>query len=57
VRALIEAGLVDPSRLRGYFDEIEPMLYRFPAIDPRAFRARVERTLSRGRDLGRENDR
>jgi hypothetical protein len=42
VRALVSSGLVDPARLRGYFDEIEPMLYRFPAIDPPAFRARVQ---------------
>ena len=46
-----------------YFEEIEPLLYRFPAIDPPAFRARVERTLSlqrersRGIDRGRELDR
>jgi uncharacterized nucleotidyltransferase DUF6036 len=51
VRALVASGLVDPPRLRDYFDEIEPLLYRFPAIDPRAFRARVER------EVGRELDR
>jgi hypothetical protein len=61
VRALIASGLVDPSRLRAYFEEIEPALYRFPAIDPPAFRARVEntRTLEREieRDRGPELDR
>ena len=48
VRAMIERGLVEPARARVYYDEIEPNLYRFPAIDPRAFRAAVERTLADG---------
>jgi hypothetical protein len=41
--------------LRAYFDEIEPLLYRFPAIDPQTFRARVEsiRASERGPDLDR----
>ena len=42
VEALIDAGLVDRRRLREAFVEIEPQLYRFPAVDPRHFRARVE---------------
>jgi hypothetical protein len=42
VAALIDAGLVEPPRLRAFFDEIEPDLYRFPAVSPSAFRARVE---------------
>jgi hypothetical protein len=42
VRALVASSLVQPARLLAYFDEIEPSLYRFPAIDPAAFRARVE---------------
>jgi len=42
IAALIDAGLVEPSRLRALFDEIEPDLYRFPAVSPAAFRARVE---------------
>ena len=46
VRALVERGLVDPARARAYFDEIEPSLYRFPAIDPRSFREAVERELA-----------
>ncbi|MEO8379734.1 MAG: hypothetical protein ABI779_08735 [Acidobacteriota bacterium] len=27
------------------FDAIEPLLFRYPAIDPKAFRNAVERTL------------
>jgi hypothetical protein len=42
VEALVEAGLVDRLRLCDAFDEIEPQLYRFPAIDPERFRGRVE---------------
>ena len=47
VHALVERGLVDPVRARAYFDEIEPELYRFPAVDPRAFRRRVEEAFAR----------
>jgi hypothetical protein len=45
VSAMIERGLVDPGKLRAFFAAIEPQLYRFPAIDPRSFRAAVERAL------------
>lgn len=45
VRAMIEDGLVDPERLRQLFEEIEPGLFRYPAIDPEAFRSKVERAL------------
>ena len=41
-RAFVEAGLVEPGRLRELFEAIEPDLYRYPAIDPRAFRRSVE---------------
>lgn len=45
VRALIEHRLVHVDSVRSAFEEIETELYRFPAIDPRAFRARVEVAL------------
>ena len=45
VRAMVEAGLVEPARALAYFAEIEPELYRFPAVDPRSFRRRVEDTF------------
>ena len=41
-REMIDRGLVEAGRLRAAFDEIEPQLYRFPAIDPADFRRRVE---------------
>jgi len=45
VRAMIDRGLVEPARALAYFEEIEPELFRFPAVDPRAFRRRVQETL------------
>jgi uncharacterized nucleotidyltransferase DUF6036 len=42
IRELIAAGLVDPAEARARFEAIEPLLYRFPAIDPASFRAAVE---------------
>lgn len=39
---MIAAGLVDPAEVRTRFEEIEPQLYRFPAIDPTSFRKAVE---------------
>lgn len=42
VAAMQRLGLVEPGRLRELFAEIEPELYRFPAIDPPAFRAADE---------------
>ncbi len=47
VEAMIERGLVEPGRTLEYFEEIEPELYRFPAIDASAFRRRVEETFKR----------
>ena len=45
VRQLVERGLVDPSRAREYFDEIEREIFRYPAVDPESFRTRVEDVL------------
>lgn len=42
VEAMKRLGLVEPARLRELFAEIEPELYRFPAINPLTFRAAVE---------------
>ncbi len=41
VLKMIESGLVDPAEARAQFARIESELYRFPAIDPDAFRAAV----------------
>jgi hypothetical protein len=45
VREMIQRRLVEPTELRRLFEAIEPRLYRFPAIDPRSFRKKVERIL------------
>jgi hypothetical protein len=42
VEAMLARGLVTPAELARHFAAIEPLLYRFPAIDPRAFRRAVE---------------
>jgi hypothetical protein len=42
VRAMLERGLVSAADLRRTFAEIEPQLYRYPAIDPPSFRRAVE---------------
>lgn len=42
VRAMRDHGMIESRRLLELFTAVEPNLYRYPAIDPRAFRARVE---------------
>ncbi len=42
VAALLARGLVTTQELCRHFTEIEPALYRFPAIDPAGFRRAVE---------------
>jgi hypothetical protein len=48
VPAMVGAGLVVPAQALAYFREIEPELYRFPAVDPRSFRRRVEEAFRTG---------
>lgn len=43
VRQMHTRGLIEPDTLLQMFAAIEPQLYRYPAIDPRSFRAAVER--------------
>lgn len=45
VQAMLERGLVEPDRLRSAFEEIEPALYRFPAVDPADFRRSLDQAL------------
>lgn len=47
VQAMLDRGLVDRVALRAAFAEIESELHRFPAIDPAAFRRRVEAQVAR----------
>ena len=46
VKAMLRLELVDRRRLGKLFDEIEPELYRFPAIDPPSFRKAVAAATS-----------
>ncbi len=39
---MLRRGLIEPGRARAYFAAIEPLLYRYPATDPVAFRKAVE---------------
>jgi hypothetical protein len=45
VQEMIARGLVVPARALEYFAAIEPQLYRYPALDPRSFRAAVHLTF------------
>jgi hypothetical protein len=42
VRRLTAAGLIEPENALALLDAIEGELYRFPSIDPKSFRQRVE---------------
>ena len=42
VEAMKRLGLIEPTRLLELFEEIEPELYQFPALDPATFRTGVE---------------
>lgn len=46
VRQMLERGLIDREELLRRFEQIEPNLYRFPAIDPSAFRKAVEEFIA-----------
>lgn len=46
VRQMLERGLIDRRDLLRRFEQIDPDLYRFPAIDPAAFRRAVEEFVS-----------
>jgi hypothetical protein len=43
VQEMIRRCAIDRDRLMHHFEQIEPLLYRYPAIDPGSFRRAVER--------------
>lgn len=45
VRAMLARGIVGPAALRQTFEAIAPEFYRYPAIDPSAFGARLDQLL------------
>jgi hypothetical protein len=42
VRAMVDRGFVERPRVLELFRAIEPLLYRYPAINPPSFRRAVE---------------
>jgi hypothetical protein len=42
---MVAGGLIDPQRALELFAEIEPQLFRYPAIDADALRAKVRRAF------------
>ena len=46
VDEMLEGGLVDRDRLAELYESVEPQLYRYPAIDPSAFRRKVRDALA-----------
>lgn len=53
-REMLERGLIEPSRLRRFFEEMESRLYLYPAIDPKSFRRAVEEFLAKAEEGQRE---
>ena len=47
--------VIDQGRLAAYFEQIQPELYRYPALDPGTFRERVAR-FTTGPDTARADD-
>ncbi len=45
VREMLQRGLVEPDRLLDLYAEIEPHLYRYPALDAAGFRRAVEEAV------------
>jgi hypothetical protein len=45
VRAMVARRLVSPESIRTAYEAIEAELYRYPSLEPRAFRANVEEFL------------
>ena len=45
VREMIDRGLINRNELRERFEQIESQLYRYPAIDPAAFRKALEAVI------------
>ncbi len=46
VKEMLHRNLIEPERLRELFEAIAPSLYKFPAIDPKAFRKNLDSVLS-----------
>lgn len=45
VHSMLKDELIEPRRLRDLFEQIEPRLYRYPAVDPETFRRALDELL------------
>ena len=45
VDEMLKRGLIERQKLLSLFQEIEPQLYRYPAIDPASFRRAVKQVV------------
>jgi hypothetical protein len=43
---MLRERLITPERLLELYEQIEPQLYRYPAIDPAAFRSKLNAALA-----------
>ena len=48
VDSMLRDGLIRKKMLLGLFDQIEPLLIRYPALDPQSFRDVVENFCGAG---------
>lgn len=46
VQQMLGRQLIEAGRLLPFFEEIEPFLFRYPAIDPRTFRRAIEEMVA-----------
>ncbi|MFZ5468873.1 MAG: DUF6036 family nucleotidyltransferase [Myxococcota bacterium] len=46
VEALLRLGLIERTKLLELYEAIEPLLYRYPSLDPKSFRRAVERIVA-----------
>jgi hypothetical protein len=47
VQAMFDAKLIESQKLFELYERIEPDLYRYPALDPKSFRRKVEDAVRR----------
>ena len=46
VEQMFRRAYIEPVQLKNLFETIVPQLYRYPAIDPPAFRRALEKTIA-----------
>lgn len=46
VKEMLQRRLIEPGRLRELFEALVPFLFRFPSLDPKAFRRNLDSIVS-----------